>query len=553
MESGDANASFYPKGELAIVQVGDNSSTDFRLTWKFDVYAQEPMSRYYVFVDAQSGAIVKKESRICNANTNGTAVTVYRGSRAIVADSYNGAYRLKETTRGLGVHTYNLQKSTNYAGAVEFTDADNLWNNVNANLDQYAGDAHWGAEMTYDFYQSMGRNSIDNAGYALNLYVHYSTNYLNAFWDGTRMTFGDGSSGYTPLTSLDITGHEISHGLDEKTANLTFQDESGALNESFSDIFGTAVEWYADSTVGNWLIGEDIGSAFRSMSNPNSTGDPDTYHGTNWPRPARGCHRLGRGKLFLPVAGNLVVLQSRPPRVGKYLGNRAAVPHRTKPAFRLPGVNQVHCSCRAMLHLDRTQVESRTAAEDVDHELGRVGNHPHGRLRVAIAVDAEIGDRIEIEEARTGQTEKIAHLTVRLPDVGEIGKAVEHIERFAACGLDHRVHLVHKHIEAGCRVGIVELGVVQQQGMFGEAKIDQSPAGSPGCLGIGPDQGKVILERLDLPDDVVAALHAAQHRVKFRQTGGRRKFPAHPFPAELARFRPQRTTAGVRVWRSDPS
>lgn len=282
MESGDANATFYPKGELAIVQVGDNSSTDFRLTWKFDVYAQEPMSRYYIYVDAESGTVVKKESRICNANTNGTAVTVYRGSRAIVADSYNGAYRLKETTRGLGVHTYNLQKSTNYGGAVEFTDADNVWNNVNANLDQYAGDAHWGAEMTYDFYQSMGRNSIDNAGYALNLYVHYSTNYLNAFWDGTRMTFGDGSSGYTPLTSLDITGHEISHGLDEKTANLTYQDESGALNESFSDIFGTAVEWYADSTVGNWLIGEDIGSAFRSMSNPNSTGDPDTYHGTNW-------------------------------------------------------------------------------------------------------------------------------------------------------------------------------------------------------------------------------------------------------------------------------
>ncbi len=281
-EKGDPSATFYPKGTLEIVQLGGNTSNDFRLTWKFDVYAQEPMSRYYVFVDAQSGEVVKKESRICNANANGTAVTAYRGARAIVADSYNGSYRLRETTRGLGIHTYNLQKGTNYGAAVEFTDADNYWNNVNANLDQYAGDAHWGAEMTYDFYQSMGRNSIDNAGYALNLYVHYSTNYLNAFWDGTRMTFGDGSSGYTPLTSLDITGHEISHGLDEKTANLTYQDESGALNESFSDIFGTAIEWYADSTVGNWLIGEDIGSAFRSMSNPNSTGDPDTYLGTNW-------------------------------------------------------------------------------------------------------------------------------------------------------------------------------------------------------------------------------------------------------------------------------
>lgn len=141
-----------------------------------------------------------------------------------------------ETTRGLGVHTYNMQKGTNYGAAVEFLDANNIWSNVNANKDQYAGDAHWGGEMTYDFYQSMGRNSIDNAGYALNLYVHYNTNYVNAFWDGTRMTFGDGNATNNPLTSLDITGHEISHGLDELTANLTYQDEPGALNESFSDI-----------------------------------------------------------------------------------------------------------------------------------------------------------------------------------------------------------------------------------------------------------------------------------------------------------------------------
>jgi Zn-dependent metalloprotease len=281
-ESKNPQATFFPKGELMIIQLGDNSSDSFRLTWRFDVYAHEPMSRWYVYVDAQEGRVLRKDSRICTADTAGTAVTAYRGSRSIVADSYNNVFRLRETTRGLGIRTFNMQKGTSYGNAVDFTDADNFWNNVNTNKDQYATDAHWGAEMTYDFYQLNGRNSIDGNGYMLNLYVHYNNNYVNAFWDGTRMTFGDGNANYNPLTSLDVTGHEISHGLDEHTANLAYQGESGALNESFSDIFGTSVEHFADSTNFNWLIGEDLGAPFRSMSNPNAYGDPDTYFGNNW-------------------------------------------------------------------------------------------------------------------------------------------------------------------------------------------------------------------------------------------------------------------------------
>lgn len=282
METGDPNATYKPKGELFIVQQGNNQSNNFRLTWRFDIYAQQPLSRDYVFVDAHTGEVLKRSSRLYNVDAPGTAVTVYRGNRNIVGDSYNGAYRLQETSRGNGIRTLNMQQGTSHNAAVDFTDADNIWSNVNANMDQYAGDAHWGGEMTYDFYQSMGRNSIDGNGYRLTLYVHYDQAYYNAFWDGQSMNFGDGDGTVTPLTSLDIAGHEISHGLDERTANLDYQDESGALNESFSDIFGTAVEWYADSTVANWLIGEDIGSALRNMSNPNATGDPDTYHGTHW-------------------------------------------------------------------------------------------------------------------------------------------------------------------------------------------------------------------------------------------------------------------------------
>ena len=94
--------------------------------------------------------------------------------------------------------------------------------------------------MTYDYFLNVhGRNSIDNNGFRLDSYIHHDDNYANAFWDGQRMTYGDGNGNNSPFTALDIAGHEITHGLTNMTANLVYKDESGALNESFSDIFGT--------------------------------------------------------------------------------------------------------------------------------------------------------------------------------------------------------------------------------------------------------------------------------------------------------------------------
>ncbi|HRH65615.1 MAG TPA: M4 family metallopeptidase [Bacteroidia bacterium] len=285
-EQDDPSASFFPKAQLCFAYDSRYPNNPvYRLAYRFDIYASEPMSRSYVFIDAVNGQVVNVQDRIHEANTSGTANTAYAGIQTIITDSYAGAYRLREAGRGagLGMETYNLQRGTSYAASIDFTDADNLWNNVNANKDQYATDAHLATEKTYDYYYSnFGRNSINNAGLKLLSYVHYSANYVNAFWDGTRMTYGDGNATYTPLTSLDIGGHEITHGLTQYTANLNYSYESGALNESFSDCFGTAVEWYADPAHADWLIGEDIGAAFRSHSNPNAYGQPDTYLGTNW-------------------------------------------------------------------------------------------------------------------------------------------------------------------------------------------------------------------------------------------------------------------------------
>ncbi len=274
----DSEASFFPTADMRIIR--NKNSQNYRLSYRFNIYAHKPMSRQYVFVDAQNGEILFTNSLIHHSDSVGSALTKYSSTKTITTDLYNSSFRLRESGRGLGIETYDLNTSTSYGAAVDFTDSDNYWNNVNSQQDEIATDAHWGMEMTYDyFYILHNRNSIDGNGYKLRSYVHYDNNYANAFWNGQFMTFGDGNSSIGPLVSLDIVGHEISHGLTSNTADLDYQDESGAMNEAFSDIFGTAIEFYGKPSAANWLMGENIGNAMRSMSNPKSKGDPDTYLG----------------------------------------------------------------------------------------------------------------------------------------------------------------------------------------------------------------------------------------------------------------------------------
>ncbi len=283
VEQNDPEATFYPKGQLVIVN-RDPSLNDVNLTlaWMFDIYASEPMSRREIYIDANQGFVAFENDLIHHADSNGVAVTGYSGSQNIVADYTGSQFRLRETGRGNGIETYDLNNATGYGGASDYFDADNYWSTTS--IEQYGTDAHWGAEMTYDYYyNNFNRNSIDNNGFKLLSYAHYGTNYGNAFWDGQRMTYGDGSNGTSPFTAIDITGHEVTHGLTSFTADLVYSYESGALNESFSDIFGAAVEFDAlGFSNGDWLMGEDLGFVIRNMANPNSYGDPDTYYGTNW-------------------------------------------------------------------------------------------------------------------------------------------------------------------------------------------------------------------------------------------------------------------------------
>ena len=190
-----------------------------------------------------------------------------------------GNYRLREYGRGGGIATYDAKSGTSFSLSTDFVDNDT---NFDSNNGKVGVSVHWALEHTYDYYLNvLNRNSFDNNGGKLIAYTHYDSAWFNASWDGTRMKFGDGTGNNVPLVSIDIVSHEMTHGVTQYTANLIYQNEYGALNESFSDIFGTAVEFRALGPSANWFIGEG-GARLRSMSNPKQFGQPDTYQGQNW-------------------------------------------------------------------------------------------------------------------------------------------------------------------------------------------------------------------------------------------------------------------------------
>ncbi|HEX8428102.1 M4 family metallopeptidase [Hymenobacter sp.] len=296
-QENSASATYRPTGELVIVR-NERSQDKLRLNkptlaWKFDVYAKAPVSRAYIYVDAHSGEVVLQDAIIKHAAATGTFATKYAGTQSSTTSTTTGGYYLREATRGSGIETYNCRKSNSYTNAVDFVDADNNWTEyANANFDNAALDAHWGAQAVYDYWKNVhARNSYNNAGAKIKSYVHFDDTpgdgkgYENAYWNGSVMTYGDGATRFDPLTSLDVCAHEIGHAVCSSTANLTYSNESGALNEGFSDIWGAAVEYYKAPTKATWLIGEDIDKvrpSLRSMSNPNAEGQPDTYKGTSW-------------------------------------------------------------------------------------------------------------------------------------------------------------------------------------------------------------------------------------------------------------------------------
>jgi Zn-dependent metalloprotease len=240
----------------------------------------------HVITDAATGKKLYEYQGI----ETGTGKTLYSGTVTLNTTLSGSTYSLTDGTRG-SHKTYNKSHSTSSSAGTLFTDADDVWGTGAASsstTDQTAAaDAAYGAQVTWDFYKNtFGRSGIKNNGVGAYSRVHYGNAYVNAFWDDSCfcMTYGDGSGNTHPLTSLDVAGHEMSHGVTANTAGLNYSGESGGLNEATSDIFGTGVEFYAanSSDVGDYLIGEKIningdGTPLRYMDKPSKDGGSADY------------------------------------------------------------------------------------------------------------------------------------------------------------------------------------------------------------------------------------------------------------------------------------
>ncbi|WP_394825714.1 M4 family metallopeptidase [Pendulispora albinea] len=252
-----------------------------------------------VFIDAHDKSFLWRYDNL----QTGTGHSLYSGTVSIDTTSHSGAYYMEDLPHRLG--TFDLRNRSEITNPERFTDADDTWD---APSQRAAVDVHDNARKTWEYLQNvLGRNGLDGNGGPSEMTaidgvtplfvskVHFGTNYNNAFWDGTSVTYGDGNgTNFSPLVSLDVVAHEMMHGVTQHTANLLYSGQSGALNESYSDVFAALVERYVRGESSDmWKMGEQCftpaipGDAARHLDDPHllnhrtvqytDDDDPDHY------------------------------------------------------------------------------------------------------------------------------------------------------------------------------------------------------------------------------------------------------------------------------------
>lgn len=266
---------YEPTSDLVVYPFEGVNSAAYKVNVNF--LGDEP-GNWFVFVNANTGEVIDKYNALFDAS--GVKTKAHKG----VGKGVLGEQRQLHTTmeiqpkQGTSFKLYD-ESHENLEGiyTFDYTTGKIFENKSSSWKDEYqspAVDAHYNSETVYEYYlNEHNRNSLDDNGMAIVSYVHYGNNYNNAFWNGRQMTYGDGDGEFmVPLSAgLDVAAHEMTHGVISHTANLNYRFQSGALNESFADVFGTLI----DSD--DWEIGEDIiapaskedgRTALRSLSNP---------------------------------------------------------------------------------------------------------------------------------------------------------------------------------------------------------------------------------------------------------------------------------------------
>lgn len=294
--------------ELVVLPQDDGR---YALAWRLRVKSRHDARQY--FIDAQTGAAILDFSDRKTQSAVGRARGVLGDTKKISVRSGTAQFLTADELRPPAIQTYDMQGNPRRVddfllGRVTLsatdlaTDSDNDW------TDGAVDDAHVYAGYTYDYYfKRFGRHGLNNADIRVQSLVHpvrridfltyvdeFPEFFINAFYDGNGvMVYGEGlPAGFTLggqtwdflAGGLDIVAHELSHGVTEFTSNLIYRNESGALNESFSDMMGTSAEFFfqpagSGNLKADYLIGEDVirPGGIRSMDNPGLFGDPDHY------------------------------------------------------------------------------------------------------------------------------------------------------------------------------------------------------------------------------------------------------------------------------------
>ncbi|MBD3384619.1 T9SS type A sorting domain-containing protein [candidate division KSB1 bacterium] len=242
--------------------------------------------RWEIFVDANSGEILHAGNRTAfDGPVTSTAMDLSGEPKTFSTYQLDGQYYLLNAAKDM-FDAARSQLPDVLVGGILVLSAENanedLYYIISNSRDVWGGfengvSASVHGNVVYDYYHEVhNRNSIDDEGGSIYVVVNYKENYNNAFWNGKLIVFGNGDNErFSDIAgALDVTAHEMTHGVVEFSANLIYEFQSGALNECFADVFGTAVEFYYEGANADWLIGEDVttpnipGDALRDMQNP---------------------------------------------------------------------------------------------------------------------------------------------------------------------------------------------------------------------------------------------------------------------------------------------
>ena len=233
-------------------------------------------------VDAKTGAIIDRYNNLQTATVEASGAGVLGDTKKFQVSAAGAGYEMNDSSRGVSINTYTAKgREVGPSRGATVVTSNTLTSWDTGTGAGAAVDAHVYAGVVFDYYKKVhARNAIDGAGGAMLSTAHFGQAYDNAFWDGTGMSYGDGGQIFRPLSAgLDVVAHEFTHGVTEATSGLVYRTQSGALNESVSDIFGVFIEHsYRPDDAKNWTMGENIslkpGAGLRDFKNPAAARQP---------------------------------------------------------------------------------------------------------------------------------------------------------------------------------------------------------------------------------------------------------------------------------------